>query len=239
MSLKYKRILLKVSGEALLGDKDFGIGNEPLEFISKEIKDVHDAGVQIAVVVGGGNIFRGMNNSAKLGMDRASGDYVGMLATVMNAVALQSALKSLGVDCRVQTAIQMNQIAEPYIRHKAIRHLEKGRVVIFAAGTGNPFFTTDTASALRASEISAQAMFMAKNGVDGVYSDDPRKNPHAHKIDSMNYDEIIKNDLKVMDTAACALCKQNNIPIVVFDFKEKDSILKILNGEKIGTFIGE
>ncbi len=239
MSLNYKRILLKVSGEALLGDKDFGIGNEPLEFISKEIKDVHDAGVQIAVVVGGGNIFRGMNNSAKLGMDRASGDYVGMLATVMNAVALQSALKSLGVDCRVQTAIQMNQIAEPYIRHKAIRHLEKGRVVIFAAGTGNPFFTTDTASALRASEISAEAMFMAKNGVDGVYSDDPRKNPDAHKIGVMTYDEIIKNDLKVMDTAACALCKQNNIPIVVFDFKEKDSILKILNGEKIGTFIGE
>lgn len=239
MSLKYNRVLLKVSGEALLGDKEFGIGNEPLEFIAKEIKEVHDAGVQIAVVVGGGNIFRGMNNSEKLGMDRASGDYVGMLATVMNAIALQSALKSLGVDCRVQTAIQINQVAEPYLRHKAIRHLEKGRVVIFAAGTGNPFFTTDTASALRASEISAEAMFMAKNGVDGVYSDDPRKNPNAHKIDEMTYDEIIKNDLKVMDTAACALCKQNNIPIVVFDFKSKDSILKVLNGEKIGTFIGE
>lgn len=239
MSLKYNRVLLKVSGEALLGDKEFGIGNEPLEFIAKEIKEVHDAGVQIAVVVGGGNIFRGMNNSEKLGMDRASGDYVGMLATVMNAIALQSALKSLGVDCRVQTAIQINQVAEPYLRHKAIRHLEKGRVVIFAAGTGNPFFTTDTASALRASEISAEAMFMAKNGVDGVYSDDPRKNPNAHKIDEMTYDEIIKNDLKVMDTAACALCKQNNIPIVVFDFKSKDTILKVLNGEKIGTFIGE
>lgn len=239
MDLKYKRILLKVSGEALLGDKDFGIGNEPLEFIAKEIKAVHEAGVQLAVVVGGGNIFRGMNNSEKLGMDRASGDYVGMLATVMNAIALQSALKSLGVDCRVQTAIQINQVAEPYLRHKAIRHLEKGRVVIFAAGTGNPFFTTDTASALRASEISAEAMFMAKNGVDGVYSDDPRKNPNAHKIDEMNYDEIIKNDLKVMDTAACALCKQNNIPIVVFDFKAKDSILKVLNGKKIGTYIGE
>lgn len=239
MSLKYKRILLKVSGEALLGDKDFGIGNEPLEFISKEIKEVCDAGVEVAVVVGGGNIFRGMNNSEKLGMDRASGDYVGMLATVMNAIALQSALKAIGVDCRVQTAIQINQVAEPYLRHKAIRHLEKGRVVIFAAGTGNPFFTTDTASALRASEISAEAMFMAKNGVDGVYSDDPRKNPDAYKIDVMNYDEIIKNDLKVMDTAACALCKQNNIPIVVFDFKAKGSILKILNNEKIGTYIGE
>ena len=239
MSLKYKRILLKVSGEALLGDKEFGIGNEPLEYIAKEIKSVHDAGIEIAVVVGGGNIFRGMNNSAKLGMDRASGDYVGMLATIMNAIALQSALKALKVDCRVQTAIQMNQIAEPYIRFKANRHLEKGRVVIFAGGTGNPFFTTDTASALRASEISADAMFMAKNGVDGVYDDDPRKNPNAKKLDEIHYDDIIKNDLKVMDTAACALCKQNNIPIIVFDFKAKGSILKILNNEKIGTFIGE
>lgn len=239
MSFKYKRILLKVSGEALLGEKEFGIGNEPLEYIAKEIKSVHDAGVQIAVVVGGGNIFRGMNNSAKLGMDRASGDYVGMLATIMNAIALQSALKALNVDCRVQTAIQMNQIAEPYIRFKANRHLEKGRVVIFAGGTGNPFFTTDTASALRASEINADAMFMAKNGVDGVYNDDPRKNPNAKKLDTINYDEIIKNDLKVMDTAACALCKQNNIPIIVFDFKAKGSILKILNNEKIGTYIGE
>lgn len=239
MDYKYKRILLKVSGEALLGDKDFGIGNEPLEYIAREIKSVHDAGIEIAVVVGGGNIFRGMNNSAKLGMDRASGDYVGMLATVMNAIALQSALKALKVDCRVQTAIQMNQIAEPYIRFKANRHLEKGRVVIFAGGTGNPFFTTDTASALRASEISADAMFMAKNGVDGVYDDDPRKNPNAKKLDEIHYDDIIKNDLKVMDTAACALCKQNNIPIVVFDFKAKGSILKILGNEKIGTFIGE
>lgn len=239
MDYKYKRILLKVSGEALLGDKDFGIGNEPLEYIAREIKSVHDAGIEIAVVVGGGNIFRGMNNSAKLGMDRASGDYVGMLATVMNAIALQSALKALKVDCRVQTAIQMNQIAEPYIRFKANRHLEKGRVVIFAGGTGNPFFTTDTASALRASEISADAMFMAKNGVDGVYDDDPRKNPNAKKLDEIHYDDIIKNDLKVMDTAACALCKQNNIPIVVFDFKAKGSILKILGNEKIGTYIGE
>ena len=239
MDLKYKRILLKVSGEALLGNKEFGIGNEPLEYIAKEIKEVRDAGVEIAVVVGGGNIFRGMNNSENLGMDRATGDYVGMLATIMNGIALQSALKALGVDCRVQTSIQMNQIAEPYLRHKAVRHLEKGRVVIFAGGTGNPFFTTDTASALRASEISADAMFMAKNGVDGVYDDDPRKNSNAKKIDEMSYDEIIKNDLKVMDTSACALCKQNNIPIIVFDFKAKGSILKILKNEKIGTFIGE
>lgn len=239
MDYKYKRILLKVSGEALLGDKDFGIGNEPLEYIAKEIKSVHDSDVQIAVVVGGGNIFRGMNNSEKLGMDRATGDYVGMLATIMNGIALQSALKALNVDCRVQTSIQMNQIAEPYLRHKANRHLEKGRVVIFAGGTGNPFFTTDTASALRASEISADAMFMAKNGVDGVYDDDPKKNPNAKKLDEIHYDDIIKNDLKVMDTSACALCKQNKIPIIVFDFKAKGSILKILNNEKIGTFIGE
>ncbi|MBQ9688458.1 UMP kinase [bacterium] len=239
MELKYKRILLKVSGEALLGDKEFGIGNAPLEYIANEIKTVHDAGVEIAVVVGGGNIFRGMNNSEKLGMDRASGDYVGMLATVMNAIALQSALKALNVDCRVQTAIQINQVAEPYIRHRAIRHLEKGRVVIFAAGTGNPFFTTDTASALRASEISADAMFMAKNGVDGVYDDDPKTNPNAKKLDTMHYDDIIKNNLKVMDTAACALCRQNNIPILVFDFKAQGSIMKILNNEKLGTFIGE
>ncbi|RAI15907.1 MAG: UMP kinase [Candidatus Melainabacteria bacterium] len=237
-NLKYKRILLKVSGEALLGKQDFGIDNEPLELIANEIKAVHDANVQIAVVVGGGNIFRGMKNSSKLGMDRASGDYVGMLATVMNAIALQSALKSIDVDCRVQTAIQINQIAEPYLRHKAIRHLEKGRVVIFAAGTGNPFFTTDTASALRASEISADAMFMAKNGVDGVYSDDPRTNPNAKKLDEMHYFDIIKNDLKVMDTSACDLCRQNNIPIIVFDFKAKGSILKILHNEKIGTYIG-
>jgi len=239
MGLKYKRILLKVSGEALLGDKEFGIGSEPLEYIAREIKEVNDAGIEVAVVVGGGNIFRGMNNSSKLGMDRASGDYVGMLATVMNAIALQSALKSLGVDCRIQTAVQINQIAEPYIRFKAIRHLEKGRVVIFAGGTGNPFFTTDTASALRASEIGADAMFMAKNGVDGVYTDDPNKNNDAKKIDKMSYDDVIKNDLKVMDTSACALCKQNNIPILVFDFKAKGSILKILNNEKIGTYIGE
>ena len=178
-----------------------------------------------------------MKNSAKLGMDQASGDYVGMLATVMNAIALQSALNQMKIPCRVQSAISMNQIAEPYIRYRAIRHLEKGRVVIFAAGTGNPFFTTDTAAALRASEINAEALLMAKNGVDGVYTDDPKVNPDAKKLDKITYDDIIVNGLKVMDTSACALCKQNNIPIVVFDFDAKDAITEILSGKDIGTFI--
>ena len=236
--LKYKRILLKISGEALLGDQEFGIAQEPMEMIAKEIKSVHDEGVEIAVVVGGGNIFRGMKNSAKLGMDQASGDYVGMLATVMNAIALQSALRKIGVSCRVQSAIKMDQIAEPYIRFKAIRHLEKKRVVIFAAGTGNPFFTTDTASALRASEVNAEVMLMAKNGVDGIYTDDPKTNPQAKKLENITYDDIIKDGLKVMDTSACALCKQNNIPIVVFDFQAKGSILDILHSKKVGTYVG-
>lgn len=237
--LKYKRILLKISGEALLGTQEFGIAQEPVEMIANEIKIAVDMGVEIAVVVGGGNIFRGMKNSKKLGMDQASGDYVGMLATVMNAIALQSALRKLNVSCRVQSAIAMNQIAEPYVRFKAIRHLEKQRVVIFAAGTGNPFFTTDTAAALRAAEIDAEAMLMAKNGIDGVYSDDPRINDKAVKYDSITYDDIIQKGLKVMDTASCALCQQNKIPIVVFDFAEKGNIKKILEGNKVGTYIGE
>ena len=237
--LKYKKILLKISGEALLGEQEFGIDPKPVEMIAHEIKKVHDLNVQIAVVVGGGNIFRGMKNSAKLGMDQASGDYVGMLATIMNAIALQSELRKIGVPCRVQSAIDIHKIAEPYIRFKAIRHLEKNRVVIFAAGTGNPFFTTDTAAALRAAEIGAQAMLMAKNGVDGVYNDDPRINPNAKKYDKISYDDIIVNNLKVMDLTSCSLCKQNNIPIFVFDFAKKDSIIIILNNENIGTYVGE
>ena len=238
-SLKYKKILLKISGEALLGSQQFGIDPEPVEKICKEIKKAYDLGVQIAVVVGGGNIFRGMNNSKKLGMDQASGDYVGMLATVMNAIALQSELRKIGVSCRVQSAINMEKIAEPYIRFKAIRHLEKNRVVIFAAGTGNPFFTTDTAAALRAAEIGADAMLMAKNGVDGIYSDDPKINKEAIKYDKISYDDIIVKGLKVMDLTSCALCKQNNIPICVFDFNLEDSIVKILNNENIGTIVTE
>ena len=235
--LKYKKILLKISGEALLGAQQFGISPEPVENICNEIKKAYDLGVQIAVVVGGGNIFRGMKNSAKLGMDQASGDYVGMLATVMNAIAIQSELRKIGVDCRVQSAIDIEKIAEPYIRFRAIRHLEKGRVVIFAAGTGNPFFTTDTAAALRASEIGAQVMLMAKNGVDGVYSADPKIDPNAKKYDKITYDDVIVNGLKVMDLTSCALCQQNKIPIKVFDFNLKDSIVKILNGENVGTTV--
>ena len=237
--LKFKKILLKISGEALLGEQEFGIDPKPVEMICNEIKKVHDQGVQLAIVVGGGNIFRGMKNSQKLGMDQASGDYVGMLATVMNAIALQSELRKIGVPCRVQSALDIHKIAEPYIRFKAIRHLEKDRVVIFAAGTGNPFFTTDTAAALRAAEIGAEAMLMAKNGVDGVYSDDPRVNPNAKKYDKITYDDIIMNNLKVMDLTSCSLCKQNNIPIYVFDFAQKDSIIKILKNENIGTYVGE
>ena len=234
---KYKRVLLKISGEALLGEQDFGIDYKPVEMITNEIKTILDKGVEVAVVVGGGNIFRGMKNSAKLGMDRASGDYVGMLATVMNAVALQSALKKANIDCRIKSEITMNQIAEQYNRNRAIRHLEKGRVVIFAAGTGNPFFTTDTAAALRASEIDAEAMLMAKNGVDGVYTDDPKTNPDAKKLDKIKYSDIIKNELKVMDTSACSLCEQNHIPIVVFDFKAKGSLANIMDGKDVGTYI--
>ncbi len=237
-SLKYKRILLKLSGEALLGSQEFGIDRNPLEMIANEIKEACIAGAETAIVVGGGNIFRGVKNSAKYGMDQATGDYIGMLATVMNAIALQSALRKIDVDCRVQSALDMNKIAEPYIRYRAIRHLEKSRVVIFAAGTGNPFFTTDTAAALRASEIGAEVMLMAKNGVDGIYSDDPRVNPNAKKYNNITYDDVIIKGLKVMDTASCALCKQNSIPIVVFDFAAKGSIIKILKGEHTGTYVG-
>lgn len=238
-NLKYKRILIKISGEALLGRQEFGIDSEPVSRICDEIKKAHDLGVQIAVVVGGGNIFRGMKNSAKLGMDQASGDYMGMLATVMNAIALQSELRKIGVSTRVQSAISMDKIAEPYIRFKAIRHLEKGRVVIFAAGTGNPFFTTDTAAALRAVEIDAEAMLMAKNGVDGVYDDDPRINPNAKKYDKISYDDIIVKGLKVMDLTSCSLARDNHMPIVVFDFAAKNSVVDILHNKNIGTQVGE
>lgn len=237
--LKYKRILLKISGEALMGNQGFGIDPLVVSEVAEQIKKVHALGAEIAVVVGGGNIFRGVQNCTKLGMPQASADYVGMLATVMNGSVLQSMLRNIDVPCRLVSAIEMRAIAEPYIRYKAIRHLEKGRVVIFSAGTGNPFFTTDTAAGLRAAEIDAQAMLMAKNKVDGIYDKDPRKFPDAKKFDKLSYEDLIKKDLKVMDVSAVSLCKDSKIPLFVFDFEDKDGIEKILKGENIGTYVGE
>lgn len=236
--LKYKRVLLKLSGEALMGEEQFGISPEVVNNIAEEIKELHDMGAEIAIVVGGGNIFRGVNGGAKLGMDQASADYVGMLATVMNGSVLQSVLRKKGVNCRVMSAITMNKIAEPYIRFKAIRHLEKGRIVIFTSGTGNPFFTTDSAAALRAAEIDAEMMLMAKNKVNGIYDSDPNTNPDAEKYDYLTYDELIHKDLGVMDTSAVSLCKNSSIPIAVFDFAARGSIEKLLKGEILGTFVG-
>ncbi len=236
--IKYKRVLLKISGEALMGEQGYGIDPDVVNKVAEQIKNIHEMGVGVAVVVGGGNIFRGVQNSAKLGMDQASADYVGMLATVMNAQVLQGVLRNHKVSCRVLSAITMNAIAEPYIRFRAIRHLEKGRVIIFAAGTGNPFFTTDTAASLRAAEIDAEVMLMAKNRVDGVYDKDPRHHKDAKKFDRITYDDVIVKDLKVIDNTAVTLCKNNNVPILVFDFAEDGVIEKIIKGQKIGTIIG-
>ena len=234
--MKYKRILLKISGEALLGDQQFGIDQKPVKMIAEEIQKARELGAEVAVVVGGGNIFRGMRNSAKLGMDQASGDYVGMLATVMNAIALQSALNQMNIPCRVQSALAINQVAEPYIRHRAIRHLEKGRVVIFAAGTGNPFFTTDTGSSLRGIEIEADVMLKGTR-VDGIYTADPEKDPTATKFHDITYDEVLKRGLKVMDLTATCMCKENNLPIIVFDMDTVGNLKKVMQGEEIGTLV--
>jgi len=236
-NLKYKRIVLKLSGEALGGSEGFGIDPEVLNHIAADIKNAVDLGVEIAVVVGGGNIWRGAAGSAK-GMDRSTADYMGMLATCINALALQDALEKIGVPTRVQTAIEMRQVAEPYIRRRAIRHLEKNRVVIFASGTGNPFFSTDTTAALRAAEIEAEVILMAKKGVDGVYDCDPRINPNAVKFDRLDYIDVLNRNLGVMDSTATSLCMDTGIPIIVFNFNEKDSIVRIISGESIGTFIG-
>ena len=232
----YKRILLKLSGEAFKGDREYGIDPQFLVYIANELKKGHALGVQIGVVIGGGNIFRGISAAAN-GMDRVTADYTGMLATIMNALALQDALKKVDVDSRVQTAIEMREVAEPFILRRAIRHFEKNRIVIFAGGTGNPFFTTDTAAALRAAEIQADAMFKATK-VDGVYDSDPKFNPNATKFEFLAHMDLIKNRLGVMDNTAISLTMDNQIPIVVFNLKEKDNIKKILLGEKIGTRIG-
>lgn len=233
---KYRRVVLKLSGEAL-GGGDFGIDAGVVGYIAQEISSVLNLGVEIAVVVGGGNFWRGASGSAK-GIDRSTADYMGMLATVINALALQDALEKRGVQTRVQTAIEMRQIAEPYIRRRAIRHLEKGRVVIFASGTGNPFFSTDTTAALRALEIEAEVILMAKRGVDGVYSADPRIDPQATRFESISYLDVINRGLGVMDTTATSLCMDNGIPIIVFNFDEPGSIAKAVSGIRIGTYVG-
>ncbi|MDN5346676.1 MAG: uridylate kinase [Clostridia bacterium] len=233
---KYKRVVLKISGEALAGNQGFGIDQETLHSIAEQVKEVRELGVDVAVVVGGGNIWRGIKGSA-VGMDRTTADYMGMLATVINALALQDALESKGVDTRVQTAIEMRQIAEPYIRRRAIRHLEKGRVVIFAAGTGNPYFSTDTAAALRAAEIEADVILMAKR-VDGVYDSDPEVNPEATRLKDLNYIDVLNRGLGVMDATATSLCMDNNIPIIVFGLTCRGNILKAIMGEDIGTYVG-
>ncbi len=236
MGTKYQRVLLKLSGEALMGDLSYGIDPKVVQDIAKEVAIVHKAGVQVAIVVGGGNIFRGIKGAAG-GMDRATADYIGMIATVMNAMTLQDALEQMEVPTRVQTAISMQEVAEPYIRRRAIRHLEKNRVVIFGAGSGNPFFTTDTTAALRAAEINAEVVFKATK-VDGIYDSDPAKNPDARRFQTLTYSHVLTHDLKVMDGTAIALCKDNNIPITVFDLSVAGNIQKALMGEPIGTIVG-
>jgi uridylate kinase len=232
---KFKRVLLKLSGEALMGDKGFGIDQKFVQYISDELKSITKLGIQVAIVIGGGNIFRGLEASAE-GMERTSADYMGMLATVLNALALQNVLERNGMPTRVQSAIEMQELAEPYIRRRAIRHLEKKRFVIFAAGTGNPYFTTDTAAALRAVEIGADVILKATK-VDGVYDSDPMKNPKAKKYNEISYINVLQKGLKVMDSTAISLCMDNDLPIIVFSLMKKNNIRKILEGKKIGTLV--
>lgn len=233
---KYKRIILKLSGEALAGEMGFGIDEKTINDIAIEIKKVQELDVQVAIVVGGGNFWRGRSAED---MDRTTSDYMGMLGTVINALALQDALEKIGILTRVQTAIEMRQIAEPYIRRKAVRHLEKGRVVIFAAGSGNPYFSTDTTAALRAAEINAEVILLAKKGVDAVYDSDPLQNPNAQKLENLKYIDILKMGLKVMDSTATSLCMDNKIPIIVFGIEQPENIVKVIKGEKIGTYVKE
>ena len=233
--MKYKRILLKLSGEALMGDKQFGIDNKRLMKYAQDIKEIVDLNVQVGIVIGGGNIFRGVQ-AEKGGMDRTQGDYMGMLATMINSMALQSALESIGLYTRLQSAIEMKQIAEPYIKRKAVRHLEKGRIVIFGSGTGNPFFTTDSAASLRAVEIDCDVIFKGTR-VDGVYDSDPEKNPSAVKFESISFDQAYEKKLKIMDMTAFTLCKENNIPVVVFDINKSGNLKRVILGEKVGTLV--
>jgi uridylate kinase len=233
--LAYKRVMLKISGEALAGTQEYGLSTDVVSFIAEEVREVYRLGIQVAMVIGGGNIFRGMEASAR-GMDRASADYMGMLATCINGLAMQSALEKLGVDTRVQTAIEMREVAEPFIRRRALRHLDKGRVVIFVGGTGNPYFTTDTAAALRAMEIGAEVVFKATK-VDGVYTADPKLDPTAQKFDELTYIEVLSRRLKVMDSTAISLCMDNGFPIVVFNMHERGSLGRLVRGERVGTLV--
>jgi uridylate kinase len=233
--LRYRRILLKLSGEALLGERQYGVDPEFCAFIASQVAEVRSQGVEIGIVVGGGNIFRGLAAAAR-GMDRSTGDYIGMLATVMNGLALQDALERAGVPTRVMTAIAMNEVAEPYIRRRAVRHLEKGRVTIFVAGTGNPYFTTDTAAALRAVEVGAEVLLKATK-VDGVYDADPVSNPDATRYAQLDYQDLLRDQLRVIDAAAVSLCLENDLPIVVFDLNEPDNVTRVARGEPVGTLI--
>ena len=233
--MKYKRILLKLSGESLMGDKQFGIDNKRLSSYAEQIKEIHEAGVEIAIVIGGGNIFRGVQ-AEEGGMDRTHGDYMGMLATMINSMALQAALESAGVNTRLQSAIEMKEISEPFVRRKAMRHLEKGRVVIFGAGTGNPYFTTDSAAALRAIEVNADAILKGTR-VDGIYTADPLKDPTATKYDMITYDDAYGKGLQIMDMTAFTLCKENDLPIIVFDMDTPGKLKQLLDGEQIGTIV--
>jgi uridylate kinase len=235
-SLRYKRVLIKLSGEALMGGERFGLDPPTVQQICTEVRDVRDLGVEVALVVGGGNIFRGLRQSESTGVHRVTGDTMGMLATVINALALQDTLEKLGVYTRVMAAIRMEAVAEPYIRRRAIRHVEKGRVVIFAAGTGHPFFTTDTAAALRASEIEADVVLKATN-VAGVFTADPEKDKHARKLDRVTYLEVLSKDLQVMDATATSLCKESNIPIIVFDLRTPGNLVRVVSGEPLGTLV--
>lgn len=233
---KYKRVLIKLSGEALAGEKGVGIHLPTVQKIAKEIAEVHESGVEVALVIGGGNLWRG-EPAAEAGMDRVQADYTGMLGTVMNALVMADSLKQVGVDTRVQTAIAMQSVAEPYIRGRALRHLEKGRIVIFGAGIGSPYFSTDTTAALRAAEVEADAILMAKNGVDGVYNDDPRKNADAVKFDELTHVEVIKQGLKIMDSTAATMSMDNDIDLVVFNMNEEGNIKRVVFGEAIGTTV--
>jgi uridylate kinase len=234
----YQRLLIKLSGGQLAGESGFGISPAVIGRIAREVREVHELGSQLCVVIGGGNVIRGID-AAEQGLDRTSADYMGMLASVINALALQDALEKEGLTTRVLSALEIQSVAEPYIRRRAVRHLEKGRIVVFAGGTGNPYFTTDTAAVLRAAEVDAEIILMAKHGVDGVYDDDPKKNAGAKRYDRLSYDEAIRKNLRIMDQTALALCRENDLPVVVFDMSTPGNICKVASGENVGTRVGE